>query len=353
MIAPMLAKAVGDEVPDTAGLLYEPKWDGFRCIVFRDEKVVLQSRKEEDFSYLFPEVVAACEHLPPGTTLDGELVIVGDTGLEFDLLGNRIRPRSEAGGWKIASLAEATPAQYVAFDCLQAGGEDVSARPFAQRRAILESIDLPAGMHLTPITDDPDVAREWFSLFEGAGLDGVVCKPADAPYTPGKRTMLKVKHVRTADVVVAGWRPYKNPGPDGEAIVGALLLGLFDEDGRLHNVGAAGAFSREARISLAQELAAIEMGPDDPHPWRWHTEAGQRVPGMQSRWSGKKDMAFRALQPILVAEVKYDHMQGDRFRHVASFMRWRPDRDPSSCTYEQLDKPVRFDVASVLAGEVR
>jgi ATP-dependent DNA ligase len=349
----MLAKAVGDEVPETPGLLYEPKWDGFRCIIFRGDGVVLQSRKEEDFSYLFPEVVAACEQLPPGTTLDGELVIVGDSGLEFDLLSNRIRPRSEAGGWKIASLAEATPAQYVAFDCLQVDGVDISQRPFTERRAALEAIDLPAGMHLTPITADASVARDWFSLFEGAGLDGVVCKPGDAPYTPGKRTMLKVKHVRTADVVVAGWRPYKTPAPDGSAMVGALLLGLYDEAGVLHNVGAAGAFSRDMRLALAKELAAIEVGPDDPHPWKWHPEEGQRVPGMQSRWSGKKDMAFRPLQPILVAEVKYDHMQGDRFRHVAAFVRWRPDREPSSCTYEQLEKPVRFDVDAVLAGEVR
>ena len=196
----MLAKAVGDEVPDTPGLLYEPKWDGFRCIVFREDSVVLQSRKEEDFSYLFPEVVAVAESLPPGTTLDGELVIVGDKGLEFDLLSNRIRPRSEAGGWKIKELSEATPARFVAFDILRHNGDDISQLPFAQRREILESLDLPADMHLTPITDDPAVAREWFNLFEGAGLDGVVCKPADAPYTPGKRTMLKVKHVRTAGV---------------------------------------------------------------------------------------------------------------------------------------------------------
>lgn len=353
MIAPMLAKAVGDLVPTTPGLLYEPKWDGFRCIVFRHESVVLQSRKEEDFSYLFPEMVAACAHLPEGTTLDGELVIVGQTGLEFDLLSNRIRPRSEAGKWKIASLAEATPVQYVAFDCLEIDGRDISGLPFAQRREALESLDLPAGMHLTPITDDPTVAQDWFDLFEGAGLDGVVCKPADAPYTPGKRTMLKVKHVRTADVVVAGWRPYKTPAPDGSDMVGALLLGLYDDQGVLHNVGAAGAFSREMRQALAKELASIEIGPDDPHPWRWQPEEGQRVPGMQSRWSGKKDMGFRALQPVLVAEVKYDHMQGDRFRHVASFVRWRPDREPGSCTYDQLEKPVRFDVAAVLAGEVR
>jgi len=352
MIAPMLAKAVGDKVPDGPGLLYEPKWDGFRCIVFRGETVVLQSRKEEDFSYLFPEVVAACERLPAGTTLDGELVIVGESGLEFDLLSNRIRPRSEAGGWKITSLSEATPAQFVAFDCLEFGGDDISQQPFADRRRVLEGIDLPAGMHLTPITDDPQVARDWFSLFEGAGLDGVVCKPADAQYTPGKRTMLKVKHVRTADVVVAGWRPYKNAAPDGSAMVGALLLGLYDEDGMLHNVGAAGSFTREVRMALAKELAAIEIGPDDDHPWKWGGD-GQRVPGMVSRWSGKKDMGFRPLQPILVAEVKYDHMQGDRFRHVASFVRWRPDREPISCTYEQLDRPVRFDVAAVLAGEVR
>jgi len=355
MIAPMLAKAVGDHVPETPGLLYEPKWDGFRCIVFREsDSVVLQSRKEEDFSYLFPEVVAAAEQLPPGTTLDGELVIVGDKGLEFDLLSNRIRPRSEAGGWKIKELSEATPARFVAFDILRHEGQDVSHLPFAQRRQLLETLALPADMHLTPITDDPGVAREWFDLFEGAGLDGVVCKPADAPYTPGKRTMLKVKHVRTADVVVAGWRPYKNAAPDGSEMVGALLLGLYDDEGRLHNVGAAGSFTRENRMALAKELAAIEVGPDDDHPWAWAApQEGQRVPGMQSRWTGKKDMKFHPIQPILVAEVKYDHMQGDRFRHVASFVRWRPDREPTSCTYEQLDQPVTFDVAAVLSDEVR
>jgi len=348
----MLAKAVGDQVPDTAGLLYEPKWDGFRCLIFRNDEVVLQSRKEEDFSYLFPEVVAAAQGLPTGTTLDGELVIVGDKGLEFDLLSNRIRPRSEAGGWKIRSLSEATPARYVAFDILRHEGEDISQAPFEQRRRILESLALPSDMHLTPITADPGVAREWFDMFEGAGLDGVVCKPADAPYTPGKRTMLKVKHVRTADVVVAGWRPYKNTAPDGSEMLGALLLGLYDDAGVLHNVGAAGSFTRENRIALAKELASIEAGPDDDHPWQWAGD-GQRVPGMQSRWTGKKDMGFHPLKPVLVAEVKYDHMQGDRFRHVASFVRWRPDREPSSCTYGQLERPVRFDVGEVLAGKVR
>lgn len=353
MIAPMLAKAVGDKVPTTPGLFYEPKWDGFRCLVFRDDGgVVLQSRKQEDFSYLFPEMVDACLQLPAGTTLDGELVIVGDSGLEFDLLSNRIRPRSEAGGWKIRELSANTPTQYVAFDVLRWQDEDVSHKPFAERRQILEGIDLPAGMHLTPITDDPDVAREWFDMFEGAGLDGVVCKPSDQPYSPGKRTMLKVKHVRTADVVVAGWRPYKNAAPDGSPMLGALLLGLYDDEGMLHNVGAAGAFTRENRIALVQELAPIEIGPDDDHPWKWETE-GQRVPGMQSRWTGKKDMGFHPLQPILVAEVKYDHMQGNRFRHVASLVRWRPDREPSSCTYEQLEQPIRFDVEAVLRGKVR
>ena len=349
----MLAKAVGDRVPTSAGLLYEPKWDGFRCLIFRDgDDCLLQSRKQEDFSYLFPEVVAACRELPPGTTLDGELVIVGGDGLEFDLLSNRIRPRSEAGGWKIQELSQTTPAQYVAFDILRWQDEDVSQRPFVERRRLLEQVSLPSGLHLTPITEDPAIAQEWFEMFEGAGLDGVVCKPADQPYSPGKRTMLKVKHVRTADVVVAGWRPYKNTAPDGSPMVGALLLGLYDDDGMLHNVGAAGAFSRENRIALASELASIEVGPEEDHPWRWESE-GQRVPGMQSRWTGKKDMGFHPLRPILVAEVKYDHMQGNRFRHVASFVRWRPDREPASCTYEQLEQPVRFDVAAVLAGDVR
>lgn len=346
----MLAKAVGDQVPDSPGLLYEPKWDGFRCLIFRTNEVVLQSRSEEDFTYLFPEVRAAALELPEGTTLDGELVIVGDGVLDFDLLSNRIRPRSEAGGWKIAEMAEQTPAQFVAFDLLAWQGEDVSSEPFARRRELLESIDLPTGMHLTPITDDPTVAREWFSKFEGAGLDGVVCKPADAPYTPGKRTLLKVKHVRTADVVVAGWREYKTPGPDGEPMLGALLLGLYDDEGVLHHVGAAGAFSRADRIAMAAELAGIEAGDD--HPWA-AAAPGQRVPGSPSRWSAKKNMGFHPIRPVLVAEVKYDHMQQNRFRHVASFLRWRPDRQPDSCTYAQLSRAPEFDLDSVLAGEVR
>jgi ATP-dependent DNA ligase len=349
----MLAKAVGDTVPQAEGLLYEPKWDGFRCIIFREDgRCVLQSRNEEDLAYAFPEVVDMAMHLPEGTVLDGELVIVSGSGLDFDALGNRIRPRSEAGGWKIAELSKQHPAQFVAFDVLAWQGRDADAEPFSQRRRILESVPLPEGMHLTPITSDPDLAREWFDRFEGAGLDGVVCKPADAPYTPGKRTMLKVKHVRTADVVVAGWRAHKNPGPDGEPMVGALLLGLYDDDGVLHNVGAAGAFSAKVRVELARELAAIEAGDDEPHPWRWEGEPGHRVPGMVSRWTGKKDLRFRLLRPVLVAEVKYDHMQGDRFRHVASFVRWRPDREPESCTYGQLEQPPTYDFAAILRGEV-
>lgn len=350
MIPPMLAKPVGDTVPDAPGLLYEPKWDGFRCIVFRtDDGVVLQSRKEEDFTYLFPEMERVCRQLPAGTTLDGELVIVGDQGLDFDLLSNRIRPRSEAGGWKIAELAEQTPTQFVAFDLLRWQNTDTMDQPFAARRQLLEEVPMPKGIYLSPLTDDVAVAQRWFSMFEGAGLDGVVCKPSDSPYTPGKRTMLKVKHVRTADVVVAGWREYRKKSESERPLVGALLLGLYDEQGVLHNVGAAGSFSLTVRESLVEHLRPYELREGDEHPWR-RGQQGQRVPGGQSRWTGKKDMSFHPLRPELVAEVKYDHMQADRFRHVASFVRWRPDRQPISCTYAQLDRAASFDVAAILGA---
>lgn len=352
MIAPMLAKPVGDEVPDGGDLLYEPKWDGFRCIIYRtDDSVVLQSRKEEDFTYLFPEMAEACLGLPAGTVLDGELVVEGDGQLDFDVLSSRIRPRSEAGGWKIAELARDHPTQYVAFDLLEVDGKNIMGEPFSERRKRLEQIALPPGLFLTPITDDVAVARRWFELFEGAGLDGVVCKPSDAAYTPGKRTMLKVKHVRTADVVVAGWREYKDTTADGRPMVGALLLGLYDDAGVLHNVGSAGSFTRKNREALVETLAELEPAAEDEHPWAVQT-TGQRVPGMQSRWSGKKDMSFHPLRPDLVAEVKYDHMQGDRFRHVASFVRWRPDRDPRSCTYKQLETGPEYDLSAILRGEV-
>lgn len=353
MIAPMLAKAVGDKVPIDPGLMYEPKWDGFRCLIFIDADggVVLQSRKGEDLAYVFPEVVAICEGLPADSILDGELVIVGEKGLDFDLMSQRIRPRSEAGGWKIAQLAAETPSEYVCFDVLRWAGEEYSDRPFSQRRDLLESVTFPRGIHLTPATDDPATAQEWFRTFEGAGLDGVICKPKDSAYQPGKRTMLKVKHVRTADVVVAGWREYRKPSQDGKPMVGALLLGLYDENGVLHNVGAAGSFSAAVRADMVPMLQSIEVGPDDPHPWQMPV-ADQRSPGMVSRWTGKKDLSFHPMAPVLVAEVKYDHMQRDRFRHVATFVRWRQDRDPASCTYEQLETVPNFDFAAVLRGQV-
>ena len=353
MIAPMLAKAVGDQVPETPGLLYEPKWDGFRCIVFRDDGVVLQSRKEEDFSYLFPEVVAAAEGLPLGTTLDGELVIVGDKGLEFDLLGNRIRPRSEAGGWKIASLAEATPAQFVAFDILRLGGEDVSQQPFASAPG-------------PPRSPHPAVRHAPHPHHRRPGGGTRMVQPLRRCRARRRRlqTRRRAVHAWEADHAQGqacadrrrrggGWRPYKNAAPDGSEMVGALLLGSLRRGRQCCTTSAPPDRSPATTAShWPRNSRPIEIGPDDDHPWKWAGD-GQRVPGMQSRWTGKKDMGFHPIQPILVAEVKYDHMQGDRFRHVASFVRWRPDREPASCTYEQLDQPVKFDVAAVLAGEVR
>lgn len=351
MIKPMLAKAVGDQVPTTPGLLYEPKWDGFRCLVFRDEQVILQSRKEEDFSYLFPEVVAACQNLPAGTTLDGELVIVGDSGLEFDLLSNRIRPRSEAGGWKIQELSQATPAQYVAFDVLRWQGEDVSQRPFAERRQILEESTCRPACTSPPSLTTQRSLRSGSTSSRVPGSTGScasrrtsptppengrcsrssMCAPPTSWLPAGDRTRMRPR--RIADARSPAARSVRRGGNLAQRRRGRCVQqGEPDRSGQ----GTSRPRDRPRRRS------PVEMGASE----------GQRVPGMQSRWTGKKDLGFHPLRPILVAEVKYDHMQGDRFRHVASFVRWRPDREPSSCTYEQLERPVRFDVASVLQGEV-
>ncbi|MCB0916977.1 MAG: ATP-dependent DNA ligase [Actinobacteria bacterium] len=354
-VLPMLAKPTGDTVPERTkngtSLIYEPKWDGFRTLIFVDaqRQVVVQSRNGEDLSYCFPEVVETARGLPTGVGLDGELVIAQGGRLQFELLGQRIRPRSEAGGWKIAELAGEHPAHFVAFDVVCHQGQSVEQQPFEERRRLLEGLPLPDGMFLTPATTDPELARRWFEEFEGAGLDGIVAKPVDLTYQPGKRVMLKVKHIRTADCVVAGWRPYKVPGPDGQPVVGSLLLGLYDEQGQLHHVGVAASFSAAKRLELTETLAT--HAATDEHPWlAWAQAHGGRIPGVQSRWSAGKDLSFVPTNPDLVAEVKYDHMEGSRFRHVTKLLRLRPDRDPDSCTYEQLETPVRFDLSEVLPG---
>ncbi len=361
-VPPMLAKPVGDRIPDPdsvpGGLLYEPKWDGFRSLLFRDtDSVVLQPRRADDLAYAFPEVVEqALSQIPPGTVLDGELVSAHDGRLWFEELGMRLRPRSEAGGWKIAELSQQYPASFVAFDALAVDGADLRRAPNRERRAALESLTSGwrAPFHCSPATCDPAIAEQWFEQFEGAGLDGVIARPLDAAYESGKRTLLKVKHSRTADVVVAGWRPYKAPGPDGSAVVGSLLLGLFDEDGVLHHVGVASSFTAARRASLVSELAPYADPDPQEHPWgEWMALSdtpSRRVPGGASRWSATKDLSWIPLRAERVAEVGYDHMEGTRFRHVASFKRWRPDREPASCTYAQLDRPVRFDLAEVLRG---
>jgi ATP-dependent DNA ligase len=361
-IAPMLAKPAGDRVPAPdavpGGLLYEPKWDGFRALLFRDaDKVVIQPRRADDLAYAFPEVAEqAFDQLPPGTVVDGELVSAHDGRLWFEELGMRLRPRSEAGGWKIAELSQQYPASFVAFDVLAVAGEDLRSRPNSERRTALERLteSWAPPFHRSPATTDPSLAARWFETFEGAGLDGVIARPLAAPYQPGKRTLLKVKHARTADVVVAGWRPHKIPGPDGGSVVGSLLLGLYDTAGTLHHVGVASSFTAKRRAELVAELAPYADPDPAQHPWgAWMAHSAtpsQRVPGAVSRWTGSKDLSWVPVRTELVCEVGYDHMEGDRFRHVASFKRWRPDREPATCSYEQLDRPVRFDLADVLGG---
>jgi ATP-dependent DNA ligase len=351
-VSPMLAK-LARELPTSGGklgdLLYEPKWDGFRAIVFRDgDDIEIGSRNEKPLTRYFPDLVAPLRaNLPDRCVVDGEVVIATDHGLDFDRLSLRIHPAES----RVAMLAEETPASFVAFDLLAEGDTDLRAHPFRERRARLEAALKKARgpVFLTPATTDRDTAAQWFERFEGAGLDGVVAKPLDGVYEEGKRTMQKVKHLRTADCVVGGFRFHK----DGVG-VGSLLLGLYDDGGVLHHVGVASSFAASQRTELLGDLESYRDGALDDHPWRGWAEAdaeaaesGQRRPGAQSRWNAGKDLSWEPLRLGLVAEVAYEHLQGDRFRHTARFQRWRPDREPASCTYEQLDVPVPMELQEI------
>jgi ATP-dependent DNA ligase len=343
----MLAKLVR-QLPEGDQYSYEPKWDGFRCIVFRDgPDVELGSRNERPLTRYFPELLEPLRQaLPPRAVVDGEIVIAGPHGLEFDALTQRIHPAAS----RVNRLASETPASFVAFDVLAVNDRDLRGQPYADRRAELESMLSGAAppVHLTPVTTDRAVAADWFDRFEGAGLDGVVAKAADLPYREGERIMLKVKHERTADCVVAGFRWHKEGG-----VVGSLLLGLFDDGGTLHHVGVASGFSAAQRRTFVEELAPLREGALDGHPWGgWAhaAEDGQRMPGAQSRWNAGKDLRWEPLRVERVCEVAYDHLQGDRFRHATSFRRWRPEREPSSCTYAQLDAPVPAELSTVFSA---
>jgi ATP-dependent DNA ligase len=348
----MLAKLTRD-LP-TGDYLYEPKWDGFRAIVFRDgDEVEIGSRNERPLTRYFPELVEPVkQNLPPRAVVDGEIVIATEHGLDFDLLSLRIHPAAS----RIKKLGDDTPASFVAFDLLAEGDDDLREQPFSARRARLEKMLKKAKppILVTPATTDPAQASDWFTRFEGAGLDGVVAKPLDGTYQEDKRTMAKVKHLRTADCAVAGYREHK----DGEG-VGSLLLGLYDDAGVLHHVGVASSFNAALRRQLAEEVAPYRSGALDGHPWREWADAmsdaaasnprgsGQRMPGGPSRWNAGKDLSWEPLRVELVAEVAYEHLQGDRFRHTARFQRWRPDREPESCTYAQLETPVPIELHEV------
>lgn len=360
-VRPMLAKAVKG-VPDPAehgGLSFEPKWDGFRCLVFKDgDEVELTSRNTKPLTRYFPELVeAARRQLPERCVLDGEVYVAlsGEDGtdrLQFEVLQERIHPAAS----RITMLSEKTPAGYVAFDLLALDDESLVDRPFVERRAALaRSLAGLAGQggpfHLTRTTEDPVEAERWFEHFEGAGLDGVIAKPLGGPYVENGRTMMKIKHERTADVVVAGYREHKTSTAE-RPLLGSLLLGLY-RDGSLQHVGVSASFTEKRRAELIEELQPLVCTIAE-HPWgawqEWAIANPDRVPGTQSRWSQGKDLSFTPLRPERVLEVKYDAMEGSRFRHTAHFKRWREDRDPESCGYDQLEQPVRYDLAEVLEG---
>ena len=343
----MLAK-LAEELPAGGAFLYEPKWDGFRAIVFRARSdVFIQSRDLRPLDRYFPDVHAAClAALPEGCIVDGEIVIATPHGLDFDALQLRLHPAAS----RVAKLAAETPASFVAFDVLAADGRDLRATPLRERRVVLERLlaGVKPPIHLTPMTRDRGIAAEWLAQFEGAGLDGVIAKPEQGRYEPGKRAMLKVKHARTADCVVAGFRWHKN-GKD--RLVGSLLLGLYDDKGALHHVGVTSAFTMAAREQLARELEPLRTDAMKDHPWREWAAGGEmtRMPGGQSRWSAGKDLSWEPLRIERVCEVKYDHMQGDRFRHAAIFLRWRPDKPPADCRYDQLEVTTPYELSKVFS----
>jgi ATP-dependent DNA ligase len=332
-IEPMLAK-IADELPVAEGFIFEPKWDGFRAIVFRSgNEAYIQSRDLRPLNRYFPELERACvERLPKGCVIDGEIVVLGANGLDFDALQQRLHPAAS----RVAKLANATPASFVAFDLLAAGGRSTMKLPQGERRVRLERLlqSVRPPIHLTPATRDRAQAQDWLDRFEGAGLDGVVAKPEAAPYQPGKRAMLKIKHARTADCVVIGFRWYR----DSKDAVGSLLLGLYDDVGELHHVGVTSSFTMETRRQLVEELAPLRTG-EPP-----------REPQDASRWNSGKDLAWEPLRPERVCEVKYDHLQGDRFRHATTFLRWRPDKPAQACRYDQLETAAPYEIRNVFGA---
>ncbi len=371
-IAPMLAKSA-DALPPEGEHLYEPKWDGFRAIVFRRRRpdddvdaLVIQSRDLRPLDRYFPELrKALLERLPPGCVVDGEIVVATPHGLDFDALQQRLHPAAS----RIAKLAATTPASFVAFDLLVAGGKSLMASSLAERRKALQSLlgSASAPLHLTPATLERAVAEAWLRDFEGAGLDGVIAKPLSAPYQPGKRAMLKIKHVRSADCVVAGFRWHKSTQEGGADAVGSLLLGLYDDAGSLHHVGVTSSFTMEVRRGLADELAPLRENALEAHPWRGWAEQdaaaqkaarkgeppatdAQRMPGATSRWSGGKDLSWQPLRIERVCEVKYDHLQGDRFRHATTFLRWRLDKPAEACRYDQLETVAPFELKKIFGS---
>ncbi len=345
-VSPMLAKPAATIPPDAS---YEPKWDGFRAVVFRDgDEVELGSRNERPMTRYFPELVEAAKaELPPRCVVDGEIVLPTDRGLDFEALQLRLHPAAS----RVRLLAEQTPACFIAFDLLALGDDDLTGRPFSERRAALVgALGSGPSFHVTPATTDLATARRWFDEFEGAGLDGLIAKPLALTYQPDKRVMVKIKHQRTADCVVAGYRLHKS-GPDA---VGSLLLGLYTDDGELASVGVIGAFPMARRRALFSELQPL-VTSFDHHPWNWAAQVAAdpdlaRRYGGGSRWNAGKDLSFVPLRPERVVEVRYDHMEGRRFRHTAQFNRWRPDRDPRSCTYAQLEQPVTFRLNDIVPG---
>jgi ATP-dependent DNA ligase len=347
-IQPMLA-TLAESLPMDGEFLFEPKWDGFRAIVYRGvSDLYIQSRDAKPLDRYFPELHdALIGRLPSGCVVDGEIVITTPKGLDFDALQLRLHPAAS----RVAKLAKAMPSSFVAFDLLAADGHDLRSRPQHERRTMLESLlaNSTAPLHVTPMTLDRAIAARWLDEFEGAGLDGVMAKPPATPYQPGKRVMIKVKHVRTADCVVAGFRWYKGE----QDAVGSLLLGLYDETGRLQHVGVTSAFTMAIRKLLVTELAPLRTDAIEDHPWReWASEASVhgRMPGGQSRWSAGKDLSWEPLRVERVCEVKYDHLQGNRFRHAAVFRRWRPDKQPSDCRYDQLDVTPPYELAKVFSS---